>query len=521
MKAKQLFSTQELCEFLDLGYKVIQPQSVPEKLHDELFDRAASLFREHSELTDPLAKLNTVSDNLHVKVPQLRQILTCQELHSALESVVGRHYFRYPHSFIHLSGTYDQSYHKDSPLPWGTKGGMRSHRPNWAMAFYYPQATTIDMGSTEILPGTQYWNVDREGTGRTEGEDRLDASFDQAAMNRMSIAERDSCLANQVLDLDRRLEPQRLELPKGSIVLVHFDLFHRGTRRVATDPRFMFKFWYVRTTEPRRENVGKRIHYETSDERRQCVVDATAHWLGLGIESDSEAAATEGHEQEADCLATAYGMLRSNPAKLEADFCCGVEQLRRTATYALVNDPERALHVAHRFINSQRVGERQCSAFLIGETSLLANADFNLLSDTAVSDEDLDVRLTAINALGRAFRRNVGALEQSVCEDLVCALKRSLERASQRQSRSGLTVSAERESVYIALLNIVSELVESDPSSDLLSEIAELLSERVRTETDRYAKGTAIETLARLAQVGVHTAVQSSMDLLRQERWAT
>ena len=122
--------------------------------------------------------------------------------------------------------------------------------PNWAMVFYYPQEVTLDMGPTEILPGTQYWNVNREGTGRTEGEDRFDRTLSLKAMNGMSEKERLRHFEKQVQEFDRNVTPLRLELPKGSLILVHFDLFHRGTRSVSDEERFMYKFWYVRTTEP-------------------------------------------------------------------------------------------------------------------------------------------------------------------------------------------------------------------------------------------------------------------------------
>ena len=204
-----------------------------------------------------------------------------------MSSVLGSSYFRYGHSFVHLSGAYDQTYHKDSPLPWGTRGGLRSHRPNWAMVFYYPQAVTLDMGPTEILPGTQYWNVNREGTGRTEGEDRFDETVAPEAMNGMSEEERTQLFEKQVKDFDRHVRPLRLELPKGSLLLVHFDLFHRGTRSVSDEARFMYKFWYVRTTEPCVSNK-RSISYQACDPRRQSLVAKNACLAWVGYTKPSE-----------------------------------------------------------------------------------------------------------------------------------------------------------------------------------------------------------------------------------------
>ena len=130
----------QLCQFLDLGYHIIDSSDIPESTHDRLFEAAIDVHQRRSELSNPLASLEAVADNLHVQIPLLNDVLESDSLDGAMSSVLGPDYFRYGHSFVHQSGAYDQTYHKDSPLPWGTRGGVRSHRPNWAMVFYYPQA---------------------------------------------------------------------------------------------------------------------------------------------------------------------------------------------------------------------------------------------------------------------------------------------------------------------------------------------------------------------------------------------
>ena len=516
-----VFSDRDLCQFLDVGYYVIEADSISAEVHDDLFGCAKALLRERDELSDPLARLNVIADNLHVKIPKLQSILQCPELHAGLESVLGEQYFRFPHSFVHASGEYDQSYHKDSPLPWGTPGGMRSHRPNWAMVFYYPQATTIDMGATEILPGTQYWNVDREGTGRTEGEDRLDAQFNQASMNEMSLIERDKQLAEQVAKLDRTLDPFRLEVPKGAIVLVHFDLFHRGTRRISTEDRFLFKFWYMRTTEPGQFLSRRHVAYSSLDARRQAVLAASAQWLGVDVEgSGSEVADKCRVSQEADLLARNYEAVHLNPDEVVKAFRTGNERSRRTATYALVNEPSLALMLALEGAKSAVVGLRLCSVFLLGETGSMQGQEVAVLLDKIVLDDDMNVRLTAINAMGRLLRRCLANGEVSFPHSVLPTFAQVLANASSRTARSGLTLSAERECIYIALLNIVSEGIAYGLDLTILDEIAQLVSKNIRHETDRYAKGVATEVIVRLAEVGVQCAVNESVELLRNERWA-
>lgn len=57
------------------------------------------------------------------------------------------------------------------------------------MVFFYPQKTSLEMGATEILPGTQYWNVDREDDGITEGKDRFDPNFNVEILHWMKYAD--------------------------------------------------------------------------------------------------------------------------------------------------------------------------------------------------------------------------------------------------------------------------------------------------------------------------------------------
>jgi hypothetical protein len=59
------------------------------------------------------------------------------------------------------AGSGGQSYHKDGFFPGGGHG-LRYHRPEYVLFFYYPQDTTETMGPTEILPQSQYLSNDNE-----------------------------------------------------------------------------------------------------------------------------------------------------------------------------------------------------------------------------------------------------------------------------------------------------------------------------------------------------------------------
>ena len=509
----------ELCRFLDLGYHVIDASDIPESTHDRLFDAAKDIYLRRSELSNPLASLDTVADNLHVQIPLLNDILESASLVGAMSSVLGSSYFRYGHSFVHLSGSYDQTYHKDSPLPWGTRGGLRSHRPNWAMVFYYPQAVTLDMGPTEILPGTQYWNVNREATGRTEGEDRFDRTLSSKAMNGMSEKERLRHFEKQVQEFDRNVTPLRLELPKGSLILVHFDLFHRGTRSVSDDERFMYKFWYVRTTEPCVSN-RRSISYQACDPRRQSLVAKNAAWLGLDLHNVAESCETETVVQEADRMAQAHASVASNIDSI-VDACLqGDEADRRCAMYALVGHDTESIFVATDLLARTTKQARCCAAFLLGELQEPRDVDLDSLLRLIADDSDTDVRMTASNALGRALRRRISIGIVELPDELVSIVDKVLSNTRERTTQNGIVQSAERQCIYVALLNIVSSVDQQGVDTEVLREISALLCRKIGEETDRYAKSTILEILTRLASMGDKHAVDAIVRVLKTERWS-
>ena len=88
--------------------------------------------------------------------------------------MLGEDYLLHPHHFVHEASAHDQSFHQDGNLPWNDRAHYRTHRPNWAMLFYYPQQVTDDNGPTEVLPGTQYWTTNFENPdGTWHGGDAL------------------------------------------------------------------------------------------------------------------------------------------------------------------------------------------------------------------------------------------------------------------------------------------------------------------------------------------------------------
>ena len=108
------------------------------------------------------AHLDILGDSLRGRIPSLDQLFEDPSVSGALESILGRDYAIHPHNFVHKSSQADQMFHQDGNLPWNERGHYRSHTPDWALLFYYPQEVTTDNGPTEVILGTQYWTNDFE-----------------------------------------------------------------------------------------------------------------------------------------------------------------------------------------------------------------------------------------------------------------------------------------------------------------------------------------------------------------------
>ena len=188
--------------------------------------------------------------------------------------------------------------------------------------------------------------------------------------------------------------------------------------------------------------------------------------------------------------------------------------------YALAGHDPESISVASKLLNGRAKQAHCCAAFLLGELREPRLAELYTLLSLVKDDSDTDVRMTATNALGRAIRRRIANGEFGLPTDLVPIMDEVLRNARERSTRSGLVQSAERQCIYVALLNIVSSVAEQAIDPATLEEISTLLCNRIYEETDRYAKSTALEILARLASMGDQQAIDASLKVLRAERWS-
>ena len=250
-------SPEQLAAYLRDGYVAWQPPELAEDFHAAMFEAASAVHDEARRRGDRSAHLQIIGDNLRAQIPALDELLNAPTVRGALAAVLGADCMLHPHHFVHESTANDQSFHQDGNLPWNERGHYRSHRPNWAMLFYYPQAVSLANGPTEVLPGTQYWTTNFEkADGGWHPGDAVDKGLRPEELRNPDLAARDRRLANVAESLGiGGLRRQRLLLPAGSVVLAHYDLIHRGCRAEeaalgAGERRFMFKFYYLRTADP-------------------------------------------------------------------------------------------------------------------------------------------------------------------------------------------------------------------------------------------------------------------------------
>ena len=276
-------SAEELQGFARDGFLVRQLTDVPPEFHTKLYADAKAM----QQLERPWNLELTEIYDLFMKSGQLV---------GALTSILGPDFVQHPHRALHQGvavldpatgevggsekrgGGRDQQFHKD-----GNHIAVRDHLPRWIMCMYYRAATTLEMGPTAVVRGSPYFTVDR-GLSVPQAEDRLDAGLQpppetpralEAALKQWEgiSGHREAAVLGPDA-VDRRideglamlggggaLEQRKLTVPAGSAVFIHFDIFHRGSRRMgaADGPwRPMFKLQFFRVSPTPRPPPPRR-----------------------------------------------------------------------------------------------------------------------------------------------------------------------------------------------------------------------------------------------------------------------
>lgn len=195
----KLLSDVQMQEFIVNGYVTVKAEFSP-AFHESVRAKAEQIFS---------TKGNPGNDILPA-IPQLADLFSHPAVNGALTSILGPGYATHPHRHCHLTPPPQsaQRHHQDS---YEDDQNVRHHRTRWAMAFYYPQDVTAQMGPTSVLPASQYY------TSRTQAEKRNEALLCGSA---------------------------------GTVTIVHYDLWHRATTNHSDRNRYMMKFLFCRMAEP-------------------------------------------------------------------------------------------------------------------------------------------------------------------------------------------------------------------------------------------------------------------------------
>lgn len=496
-----LLTDEQMARFLTDGYVVLQPAELSGAYHERMFGAVASLYDEGQRLGGDRLHLEHYGDNLLARRPEFAQLLECPTVVGALTSVLGEGYALHPHHYAHTSMPADQGFHQDGNLPWNERGHYRSHRPVWAMLFYYPQAVTEASGPTEVLPGTQYWTRDFEQDDGWRTFDALDLSFfTEKVGGADDLAFRDERLAQSVAQFGiNGIRRERLPLVAGSVVLAHYDLFHRGTRHQPDfrGRRYMVKFYFFRTQEPRRASWRNVATLPPAVDRHPAtrpVVLANWAWLrGEEVElpppeHDAADALLAGQTEDA-CVAAAYALGVAAPrdeqakATLGTALECAVEGSRRNSAYGLGLAGDAAVPTLCQALENQDPRVRRLAAFALGETrSPLPTAERALAAHLA--DTDDFARCNVAYALGNLGRCH--ALSADTIDAMLQRLDAQVEPANTGNGPPHR--STVRESLAWALL----QLARND---GLDAQQLQQFAAAGMADRDRYVRGLTAEAL--------------------------
>ena len=185
--------------FIRDGYVEVKPDLPPE-FHAEIFAKIDEVFETEGN----------PGNNILPRIPELQTVYDDHKVHGALQSIAGDDYYAEPHRHVHYNPPHSegQTLHKDSYT-------RRRHHPRWLVTFYYPQDTTLEMGPTGVVPGTQYTNVIPE-----DSNDREIGATGEA----------------------------------GRVVIANYDIVHRGMPNGTGKKRYMVKFLFNRMSEPTAPN---------------------------------------------------------------------------------------------------------------------------------------------------------------------------------------------------------------------------------------------------------------------------
>ena len=485
-------------DFTNRGLVILSPESlgIPLDIHDLIYQQQKQAVQERKQITPSL-------------IPEVLEVINSPGLVAAGNQLVGENWAIVPFSSGSItSGARDQHWHKDDNAPRNSRK-QRHHQTVQIEMLYYPQAVQEDMGPTATIPYSHYWTFNHEENhDNFAGADHLDFNYQLKGMEAQPVSGPDSSydlddIVNRRTAHDLRMKEAITELQwplvepfevaplqAGSVVLYSHNMFHRGNHRRddwrtwPDNPRFMWRFWLYRTTDPNQSTNDDLLPAEidwnklgvdplTNIDLAPVGEDLTSvwryhyHWTRTGKAPSQSAKQpvlpTGQREQEAEKLARQLGLKHDSaePARIGAAYRLAAigdsklavkilgqalyderENVRRAATYGLIAVGQQATQTFIEAANSPLKWVRKAGVYGLGDASWLSESVLETVMRRLEFDPSVYVRSVAAGALGclgrRAVATGVGSRLIPAClQALVASLGReenrlSMDRVQQR-----------------------------------------------------------------------------------------
>ena len=366
MTIPRLLSDQEMQKFIRDGYVSVRVD-LPSSFHDTLYEKTEKMF---SSVGNP-------GNNLLPRLPEIQQVFSDPAVHGAMVSILGPDYYLHPHRHCHENtpDSGEQGMHKDSlhNSRFAVDDNHRHHHTRWAMAFYYPQDSLVEIGPTAIWPRSQYFNT----------QPPLERSDELALVGEA-----------------------------GTVAIVNYDVFHRKMLNQSEKTRYMMKFLFTRMSEPTYPSWNYQgTEWQESDDVQEQTWQYIWNWHlghrnGSGQHATSETVSELtnliGSDQEAVGIEAAYKLGRLGQQGLEPliDATTGGDPVAcRNAIYGFSHMGQEVVPSLIELLSHDQVDVRVRAADTLGDLGLQAKSSLPALFDK-MSDQDDKVRHHAAEAMG-------------------------------------------------------------------------------------------------------------------------
>ncbi|MFD0960795.1 HEAT repeat domain-containing protein [Paenibacillus chungangensis] len=476
-EASYLLTDEQMAQFITQGYLVLR-NDLPDQLHEKVMNQI------HFSLMEE----GNPGNNILPRVPDIQKFFETPIVKGALTSILGPEYYLHPHRHCHYNQPHNQKpgggeWHKD-----GYWSAMRSHRPWWAMIFYYTQPVTEQLGPTAIMPGSQYKE-------KFPGHDK----------------------------------PFTLPTgPAGTMVLVHFDLWHKASLNTSSMDRYMLKFQFARLRPPASPSWNNQVKEfpcpaGNHDYPFHRVWSDVWHWLRgaktIAVSQDdgdaAQLATLLGEASEDDALDAAYRLAGMGEAGIQALLHVlqnGTNVSAMRAAYALPAAGTAAIDGLIALLGHPEERKRAFACFALGMIGAPGDGTEQTLIH-ALSDDSVWVRRNAAEALGMLASPSAQAVE---------ALARILQESVRQESVDQSDKAAAKKD-HIINQDYIQNKIGYTAALSLLrigkygkaDEVVKAL-EPALSSSDRYVRAYAFEALSYLRSA---EAVDVLLRYHRTARW--